>query len=634
MELELSSQILSDITVYMKYARYLPELGRRETWEEVCERNLNMHIEKFGEWDDKGKCLNQDFINEIINVYDNFVVPLKVLPSMRSMQFAGKSIEISPNRIYNCAFMPVDSIECFQEAMFLLMGGTGVGYSVQRHHVRNLPEIRKPNSQRTRKIVIEDSIVGWADAIKILFQSYTGKLTQTPRFIYDDIRPKGALLKTSGGRAPGSQPLRKCIVIIEGMLQQMKDNSQLSPIQCHDIMCHIADAVLSGGIRRAALISLFSANDDEMINSKAGHFWEKNPQRQRANNSVVLLRHKIDKKFFGGVWKRIHMGGTGEPGIYFSNDKDWGTNPCCEIALRPYQFCNLTEINASNIESQEDLNDRAKAAAFLGTLQASYTDFHYLRDIWQTTTEKDALLGVSMTGLASNMVTSHGLDITGAVYLAKYENIRVSTILGINSAARVTCIKPSGTASCVLGSSSGIHAWHHNYYIRRIRVNKTEPIYSYLNLNHPELVVEDVFNAEGAILEIPQRAPRGALIKANEDTFAFLERVKDATIRWVSPGHNEGQNSHNVSATVYIKNTEWDEVGEWMWLNRHFYNGLACFPFNNKAYVQAPFEGCSYETYDKKMVSLKAVDLSKVREDDDNTNFKDDPACGGGACEI
>ena len=622
--MELSNKILSDIIVYMKYAKWIPELKRKETWEEVCDRNMEMHLKKFEKH-------GTSFAEEIVEVYENFVKPRKVLPSMRSMQFAGKSVEISPNRIYNCAYMPVDSVACFHEAMFLLLGGTGVGYSVQKHHVRNLPEIRKPNPKRTRKIVIQDCKEGWADAIKELFRSYTGKLTQTPRFIYDDIRPKGTRLVTSGGKAPGPAPLRKCIVIIEGMLQEMNDGEQLSPLQCHDIMCHLGDAVLSGGIRRAALISLFSMDDIEMTNCKAGQFWDGNPQRQRANNSAVILRHKIKKPIFDLLWNRIRKGGTGEPGLYFSNDKDWGTNPCCEIALRPYQFCNLTEINASSVKNQEDLNDRVTAATFLGTLQASYTDFHYLREIWKTTTEKDALLGVSMTGLASNRVA--GLDITGAVFRAKAENKRVAKILGINKAARLTCVKPSGTASMVLGSSSGIHAWHSPYYIRRVRVNKMEPIYQYLKFNHPELIVDDIYAPEDGVIEIPQKSPVGALTSKNEDSFMFLNRVRNATIHWVNPGHADGQNSHNVSATVYIKDNEWDEIGEWMWTNRYFYNGLACFP-EKVTYEQSPFEACSKKQYDKVMMSLKTIDLSQIYEDEDNTDFANELACAGGACEI
>ena len=260
------------------------------------------------------------------------------------MQFAGKPIEISPNRVYNCAYLPIDDWRAFSETMFLLLGGTGVGYSVQKHHVEQLPEIRKPNPKRSRRYLMGDSIEGWADAVKILIKSYFFD-GSTIKFDYTDIRPKGARLVTSGGKAPGPQPLKECLVKIEGMLKEKQDGDKLSTLEVHDIVCYIADAVLAGGIRRAALISLFSAHDDEMISSKSGNWWELNPQRGRANNSAVLMRHKITKDFFMDIWKRVELSGAGEPGIYLSNDKDWGTNPCCEIALRPFQFCNLCEVN-------------------------------------------------------------------------------------------------------------------------------------------------------------------------------------------------------------------------------------------------------------------------------------------------
>ena len=615
----------------MKYAKCKPDKFRKETFEEVCDRNKEMHLRKLLEM---GYDEDTAEYAEIEEVYEDYVKTKKILPSMRSMQYAGKAVELSPNSIYNCAYMPIDAVESFHEAMFLLMNGTGVGYSVQGHHVRQLPEIRQPNKDRTRKILIQDSILGWADAIKELFRSYTGQLTQTPRFIYDDIRPKGARLKTRGGKAPGPAPLRKAMVLIENILLEKRNGSKLTTLECHDILCHMADAVTAGGNRRAALISLFSADDLYMMNCKAGEFWRENPQRERANNSVVLLRHKLEKPYFKMIWRRVQAGGSGEPGIYLTNDKDWGTNPCCEIALRPYQFCNLTEINASTVEDQVDLNGRVRAATILGTLQASYTDFHYLRDIWKETTEKDSLLGVSMTGLASNTVNS--LDITGTVYMAKQVNAAWAETLGINPASRLTCIKPSGTASMVCGSSSGIHAWHAPYYIRRIRVGKIEPIYIYLKENHPELLIDDPQNPDGGIIEIPQRAPNGALTLEEEDTFMFLERVKNSTIRWVNPGHSNGQNTHNVSATIYIKDDEWNEVGEWMWLNRHFYNGLSCFPAKDSVYahLKPPFEACSRETFETMMKSLVAVDLSRIVEIEDDSQFGLDPACGGGACEI
>ena len=626
-----ASKIMSDITVYMKYAKWLPNEYRKETWDEIVDRNLDMHLRKIDSIDgsDESKRAMKE---ELKDVYNNYVRTFKILPSMRSMQYAGKAIEVSPNSIYNCAYMPVDSVECFHECMFLLMNGTGVGYSVQRHHVEQLPEIVLPNKNRTRKIVIQDSIIGWADAVKELFRSYTGELSQTPRFIYDDIRPKGTRLKTRGGKAPGATPLRECMVKVEGILQSKNTGERLTTLECHDIMCHIADAVTAGGNRRAALISLFSADDQHMINCKAGDFYVDNSQRFRANNSAVLLRHRVTKSFFKGLWERVEAGGSGEPGIYLTNDKDWGTNPCSEIALRPYQFCNLTEVNSSTVEDQEDLENRVRAATILGTMQATYTDFHYLRDIWRTTTEKDALLGVSMTGLASNRLK--GLDVTGTALMAKDVNAKWAAMLGINAASRVTCVKPSGTASMVLGSSSGIHAWHDEYYIRRIRVGKTEAICDYLTQNHPELIVDDEFNPDGRIIEIPQKAPEGALIKRNESTFDFLERVKETSVGWVKHGHNNGQNTHNVSATVYIDKDKWFEVGEWMWNNRHFYNGLSCFPNDESVYVQAPFESCDKETYDRMLDVLKEVDLTKIMEYDDDSNFGVDPACAGGVCEI
>jgi len=328
--LEIDKKILSDITVYTKYAKYLPNKERRETWEELVNRNMEMHIKK-----------HPALENYIKDIYNKFVFTKKVLPSMRSLQFGGRAIEMNNSRIYNCAFLPVDSIYSFSETMFLLLGGTGVGYSVQNHHIEKLPEIRKPNYTKNKKYLVQDSIIGWADAIKTLFKSYTGKINSHIEFDLSDIRNKGALLVTAGGKAPGPEPLRIALVKIEAILREKEDTSKLTDIECHDIQCHIADAVLAGGIRRAAMISLFDLDSDAMLNCKAGNWWEVNPQRGRANNSVVLLRHKVDKKTFDKVWERIEASGSGEPGIYLTNDKDWGTNPCCEIALRSYQFCNL-----------------------------------------------------------------------------------------------------------------------------------------------------------------------------------------------------------------------------------------------------------------------------------------------------
>jgi ribonucleoside-triphosphate reductase len=618
--MDISQKILSDITVYMKYAKFVPELNRRETWEELVTRNKEMHQKKYPQIKD-----------EIEEVY-KMVYDKKILPSMRSLQFGGKPIEISPNRVYNCAYLPVDHTDAFSETMFLLLGGTGVGFSVQKHHVDKLPEIKKPNPTRTRRYLIGDSIEGWADAIKVLIESYMGSKSSTPVFDFSDIRQKGALLVTSGGKAPGPQPLKDCIHHITKVLENKNDGDKLTPIETHDIVCHIADAVLAGGIRRAALISLFSADDDEMISCKSGNWWEQNAQRGRANNSAVLLRHKVTQEYFMDLWKRIELSGAGEPGIYLSNDKDWGTNPCCEIALRPYQFCNLCEVNASDIESQEDFEKRVKGAAFIGTLQAGYTDFHYLRDVWKRTTEKDALIGVGMTGIGSGVVL--GYDMKAAAQAVKEENERVAGLIGINKAARTTTVKPSGTSSLVLGTSSGIHAWHNDFYLRRIRVGKNEAIYTYLAINHPELIEDEYFRPhDTAVITIPQKAPEGSILRY-ESVFQMLERVKKVSQEWVKSGHRSGQNTHNVSATVSIKEDEWDLVGDWMWKNRKFYNGLSVLPFNGGTYTQAPFTDCTKEEYEKLVRALTNIDLTKVIELQDNTDLRGEAACSGGQCEI
>ena len=492
--MDISSKILSDITVFMKYAKHIEEKNRRENWKELVGRNKEMHRKKY------------TMLNGEIDAAYKYVEDRKVLPSMRSMQFAGKSIEISPNRIYNCGYLPVDDWRAFSEILFLLLGGTGVGFSVQKHHVEKLPEIRKPRADRKRRFLVGDSIEGWADAVKVLMRSYF-EGTSTIDFDFSDIRSKGAKLVTSGGKAPGPEPLKTCIRQLKGILNEKIDGDQLEPIEVHDIVCHIADAVLAGGIRRAALISLFSADDKEMISCKSGSWWETNPQRARANNSASLVRHRIRKKFFKELWQRIQLSNSGEPGIYFTNDKDWGTNPCCEIALRPFQFCNLCEVNVSDVTSQEDLNERVRAAAFLGTLQAGYTQFHYLRSVWQRTTEREALVGVSMTGVGSGKVQE--FDLEEAAQIAVEENKKVAELIGIRSAARVTTIKPAGTSSIVLGCSSGIHAWHSDYYIRRLRVGKNEDIYHYLSANHPELVEDEYFRPhDTAVISVPSKSPR------------------------------------------------------------------------------------------------------------------------------
>ena len=615
--MDVTQSILSEITTYMKYAKFVPEKNRRETWSELVTRNKEMHQAKFPQLKD-----------EIENAY-KLVYDKKVLPSMRSLQFAGKPIALNNSRIFNCSFLPIDDWRSFSEIMFLLLSGCGVGYSVQLHHIEQLPEIKVPTKHK--RYLIGDSIEGWADAVRMLCKAYfTG--APLPLFDFRDIRPKGAQLITVGGKAPGPEPLKECLFNLQKIFERKQNGDKLSSVEVHDMACHIADAVLSGGIRRAALISLFNLDDEEMLTCKFGAWWEQNPQRGRANNSAVVMRHKIDEEEFFKLWKKIELSGSGEPGIYFSNDKDWGTNPCCEIALRSYQFCNLCEVNVSNIESQDDLNERVRVGAFIGTLQAAYTDFHYLRDIWRKTTEKDALLGVGMTGIGSGVILNY--DLKKAADLAKEENARVADIIGVNKAARVTTVKPSGTSSLVLGTSSGIHAWHNDYYVRRIRVGKNEAIYSHLAANHPELVEDDFFKPTiQAVISVPQKAPVGSILRT-ENVMDMLERTKRFNTQWVKKGHRKGANTNNVSATVSINEGEWEAVGKWMWENRNTFNGLSVLPYFGGTYKQAPFEDITEEQFNEMATHLHNIDLSKVVEFSDETALMDQVACASGACEI
>ena len=615
--MELNQEILSNIVIYMKYARYIPELQRRELWPEICARYENMMVEKYPQLQDE--------------IQDNmqWILQKKILPSMRAMQFAGPSISRNNSRIYNCAYLPVDDIRAFSEAMFLLLGGTGVGYSVQYHHVGELPPIEKAGKRR--RFLIGDSLEGWADSIKMIMKAYFGQSKAMPDFDYSDIRPKGARLVPAGGKAPGPEPLKVCHAHITAILDRKKDGDHLTPLECHDLMCHIANAVLAGGIRRSAMISLFSPEDEEMLTCKFGNWWELNEQRGRANNSAVLSRDETTQEEFFDLWKKIELSGTGEPGFYFNNHPDWGTNPCCEIALRPFQFCNLCEVNVSDVETQEELNARARAAGFFGTLQAGFTDFHYLREVWKQTTEQDALIGVGMTGIASGKVMK--LDLKEAADEVKHVNVEVTAKIGIEFAARCTTIKPSGTSSLVLGTSSGIHAWHNDYYLRRMRIGKNEALYEYLRDHHPELLEEDLLNSKQAIVCIPQKAPENSILRT-ESAMDLLERVKTFNVEWVRNGYRLGHNANNVSATVSIKEKEWKEVGEWMWENKASYNGLSVLPYDNGNYKQPPFEDITRDRYEELEKSLKSIDLSAIYEPDDATDLQAEAACAGGACVI
>ena len=745
--MDKSNQILSDIIHHMKYAKYIKEMQRRESFDETCLRNMDMHIEKY------------PFLSEQIEqVYNRSVLTKKVLPAMRSMQFAGEAIKQNNVRMFNCSYAPCDDIKIFSEAMFLLLSGVGFGYSVQFHHILKLPPINLPRGIKNYKV--SDSIEGWADAINELIKAFLDNKVM-PDFDFSGIRKKGSKL-SSGGKAPGYYPLKNCLDHIKNLfLKKIENNDfRLSTLDCHSIFCFIADAVLSGGIRRAAMIALFSFDDLEMRNCKSDQWWLNNPHFARANNSAIAPYQEITESMFKKFWQDVEKSGAGEPGIIWGHSKETGFNPCfthdtkilsengyvkigenvgdirliningdtvngsiwsngvkpvieltlsnkvkikctpdhkfldidgnevmakdlkgnriksfdkvvsefpkvisikeagqeevfdfnlqdnthwgviegviahncSEASLRPYSFCNLVEINGSEIKDQQDFNQTCADAAFINTLQASYTNFHYLRDIWKQTTDEDALIGVSITGIASGCIDN--LDLKLGAEIIKKTNEEVSKLIGINKAARCTLVKPAGTTSLILGTSSGIHDWHDKFYLRRVRVNKQEAIYSYILENLPEIVENDNFDQHTAIFVFPQKAPDNAKIRSNTDVIELLERVKKYNLEWIRNGHNRGDNYHNVSATISIKDHEWEKVGSWIWNNRYNYHGLSVLPFDGGTYQQAPFESCDENTYNQYLSYFKDIDLKQIIEIEDNTEFDESIACSGGTCEL
>lgn len=938
--MDIGSQILSDAVVFTKYATYVPELNRRETWEEIVTRNKQMHINKFPQ------------LTEMIEDAYKLVYDKRVLPSMRSAQFAGEAARKSNVRLYNCAYLPIDSHRAFDEILYLLLCGTGVGYSVRQSDISQLPTVKSLEEGRFNTYTVPDSIEGWATAVRVLIESYFFGHRDVV-FDYNEIRPMGSRL-TSGGIAPGPVPLMRAMIAVKRILQSVTPDSRLSSLQVHDIVCHLSDCVLAGGIRRSALLTLFDNNDKEMLTCK---FWENikdNPQRYRANNSVSIDREQVSYADFCSLWSTIKNSNAGEPGIFWTSSGSFGTNPCqpafapintvnglrrfgdvvvgdlvwtetgwatvvnkwstgikpvykystnsgvfygtenhrvvqngekiavsdaenidtlagnsglsigqhccqdvmdglvmgdgskhtasnnlmllnigkddtsylssevahligrerpgigpyvweisttitpdelpstptrsipdrfyygnarkaasflrglysangsvvaqgsritfktvspvlreqvqvllssigirsyyttnkskvvafangaytckesydvnitsdreifvrligflqpyknakvviptgsgkgakitysinskeymgdmevfdmtvdnephtywtggcnvsncAEIALRPYSFCNLCEVNVSNVESQEDYMNRVWAATVIGTLQASYTDFPYLRPIWRKTTEKDALLGIGMTGIASGSVLD--LDMVSAAQYSKETNEVLAEYIGINPAARITTVKPSGTSSIVLGCSSGVHAWHDKYYIRRIQLINNEPLARYIIDNHPELYAVSKEKPDTQIVvEVPIKAPDDAITR-HESPLDLLERVKLIASTWIATGHVSGENKNNVSCTVSIKPDEWDTVRDWMYENREHYTGLSCFPYWDGIYEQAPFETITEEEYYTRVSALKDFDITRILEYEDNTVLEESLACAGGSCTL
>lgn len=625
-----------------KYARYVPEIQRREVYEETVDRVEGMHLRKFAAHD--------VLLPEIRRAF-KLVRAKRVLPSMRSMQFGGAAIEANNNRIYNCSATLVDRPRVFAEAMFLLLSGCGVGYSVQDDHVEKLPSIAYVDPKAIDHHVVQDTIEGWADALDALISAaVAGRQVE---FSYHLIRPAGSPLKTSGGRAPGHLKLKEALERVRGVLAGAQGR-QLRPIECHRIMCHAADAVLSGGIRRSAMICLFSVEDREMMNCKAEATWfQREPWLANANNSAVLKRDEVTEKQFKRIFKSTRN--FGEPGFFFVSDYNHVTNPCCEIGLDPvlvnedgststgWAMCNLCEINAAKLTSFDDFVEAAWAATLIGTMQATYTDMPYLGEVTEKIVRRDALLGIGMTGMqdAPHIACEPAYQRAIAERVVAW-NREYAAILGINEAARTTCVKPSGTTSLELGNvGSGIHPHHARRYIRRVTADELEVVFQKFKEVNPHMCVR---KPDGKwVIEFPVEAPEGATLKEDLSAEQFMDMVRSTQQNWVVPGTARDSAapglSHNVSNTITVKDDEWETVADYLWERRDEFTGVSLLSdLGDIVYAFAPFEAVKTEAQERRWNELVAgyvpVDYLSMFEAEDGTSLTSEAACAGGACSI
>ena len=594
--------VMSETKFYEGYSRWDDEKERYETWEEAVTRVMNMHREYY-----KEKMTPQ--LGQLIDEAESLYKLKYALGAQRALQFGGEQLRKHQMRMYNCTSTYADRPRFFSELFYVLLCGAGAGFSVQDHHVAKLPDIAERKKQ-AKGWVVEDSIEGWADALGALMSSYFVGGGQFPemegRKVYFDlnnVRPKGAMIN-GGFKAPGPEPLRKSLDKIEHLIQSrvLKGETRLRPIDVYDIAMHAADAVLAGGVRRSATICLFSPNDEEMINAKTGNWFIDNPQRGRSNNSAVIVRDEITREEFKKIMGSIKE--FGEPGFYFVEDKDFTTNPCVEIGMYPqlegvtgWQGCNLTEINGGKCTSKEEFFKACRAGAIMGTLQAGYTSFKYLDETTKAIFEREALLGVSVTGWMNNPevlldadIQREGADIVRAV------NKEVAELLGINAAARTTCVKPSGNASVLLQTSSGIHAEHSPRYLRHIQLNKESEVAQLIAESNPYMVEESVWSSNNTdyCVAFPIMSPEGSLYR--EDLYGknLLEKVKLVQSNWVEAGTNpelcaNPDLRHNVSNTVTVMPHMWSEVEDYVYDNRHSFAGISFLAGSgDKDFAQAP----------------------------------------------
>ena len=637
---------VQDYMLASRYARYRADLGRRETFAEAVERVRDMHLRRYPAAEE-----------DIRWAFDQ-VLERRCLPSMRSMQFAGPAIEKNHARMYNCTFGICDRLEFFRDGLFLLLCGTGVGFSVEFEHVEKLPPLADSIDEGTVcHFTIPDTIEGWAEALHELILSYIdGYLVE---FNYSKIRPRGAPLKSSGGRAPGHVPLRRALerirIILDGAVGR-----KLKPIECYDIMMHAADAVIAGGVRRSATICLFSPDDGEMMNAKRGNWFEENPQRGRSNNSVKLIRNETSKAQFLRIFAKQKE--WGEPGFYFSNHLSHGCNPCCEIGLNPHleivdsegetqiesgwQFCNLTEINGALLKTEEAFRTAVRAATIIGTCQAGYTDFPFLGETTEKLCRREALLGVSITGMMDSPAIALNPEMQRR--MAEYAievNREISLKIGIEPASRLTCVKPAGSTSLLLGTASGIHPRHARRYFRRIQANKSDPVYRFFQEQNPHMCESSVWSANKTddVITFCVEAPEEAILRSEMSALDLLRHVHSTQKNWVVPGTARPEMNpgllHNVSNTLTVREDEWDAVAEYIWENRADFTGISMLAASgDKLYQQAPHEEVASlqdETlWNELIAKFQKVDYTQMLEEEDATNLQGEIACAGGACEL
>lgn len=661
---------LQDYIFLSRYSRYREDLGRRETPAEAFTRVMDMHRAHFADKLDLPVAgFGGRTLRALMDETEQALQRKAILPSMRSLQFGGRAIEANNARMFNCAFTHMNRVDAFKEAFFLLMSGTGVGFSVQKHHVAQLPAFPVRGAENELPVVhftVEDTLEGWADALDALMHSYLDH--KKIEFNYSAIRSRGVPLRTSGGRAPGHLPLKKALSAVERMLDQVSGRA-LRPIEVYDILMHVAVAVLSGGIRRSATICLFSADDDEMAAAKTGNWFETNPQRGKSNNSAVLVRDQHSEADFQKLFELQKE--FGEPGFYFVDDVEYGANPCVEIGLAPFavvdeaaqaklaeygrpdvplgstvsgwQMCNLTTINANACDDEAGFLACCRAAALLGTLQAAYTHIPYLGAATRYINERESLLGVSICGILDrpSLLLNPSVLERGAQECLD-TNAAIAEHIGIPSAARITCVKPEGTASLVLGAGSGIHPHHARHYFRRVQAARTEPLYQWFKLNNPHMTESSAWDPDTTdVITFPVTAPADAILRADVGAVQFLEYVRLVQQHWVVAGRRHEQYNpglhHNVSNTVTVRDDEWDAVQQFIWANRNYFTGISLLrETGDKVYAQAPREEVTTETDMAKWNALqyRAVDYTALWEGTDMTTLGDTVACAGGACEI